>query len=91
MCGGCGWLHHVWVLGSLLANREWGGFVCIRSVVVGFSLSVPLLASVLKISFPILPKCVRTLWMWNMCGVLYICFSNCLGGDVVMLGVECGY
>ena len=38
-------------------------------VLVGFSLSVPSLASVSAISFPVMPVCARTLCMWIMCGV----------------------
>ena len=50
--------------------------VCIRGVVVGFSLSILSLASVLAISFMVLHECARTLWMWIMCGVQYICFYD---------------
>ena len=35
----------------------------------GFSSSVPLLASVLAISFPTMPVWAHTLCMWIMCGV----------------------
>ena len=70
--------------------------MCMRGVVVGFSLSVPSLASVLAILFPVMPKCPHTLCMWIVCwssifGLQFLLLVNCLGGDVVMLGVVCGY
>ena len=43
--------------------------MCMWGVAVGFSLSVPLLASVSAISFPMMPECARTLCMWILCGV----------------------
>ena len=46
--------------------------MCIRGVVSGFSCSVPKLASVSAISFPLMPVCALTLCMWIMCGVQYI-------------------
>ena len=39
---------------------------------VGFSLSVPSLASVLAFLFPKMPVWARTLWMCIRCGVQYI-------------------
>ena len=64
-------------------------------VVVGFSWSVPSLASVSAISFSLKLECARTLWMWVVCEVQYICFVMlhlrvCWGDDVVMSGVVCG-
>ena len=41
-------------------------------VLVGFSLSVPSLARVSAISFPMIPECALTLCMWTLCGVQYI-------------------
>ena len=38
-------------------------------IVDGFSLSVPSLANVSTISFPVMPECARTLCMWIVCGV----------------------
>ena len=46
--------------------------MCIRGVVSGLSLSVPIFASVSAISLPLMPVCARTLCMWTMCGVQYI-------------------
>ena len=43
-----------------------------QGVVVDISLSVPSLASVSTILFPVMPKCARTLCMWIVCGVQYI-------------------
>ena len=68
----------------------------IRGVVSGLSCSVPILASVSAISFPLMHVCALTLCMWIMCGVQYIWLmmaemSSCLGGGVGMLGVEYGY
>ena len=41
-------------------------------VAIGFSLSVPLLASVSAISFMLILECARTLCTWILCGVQYI-------------------
>ena len=50
-----------------------GCAVCMHGVLVGFSLSVPSLARVSAILFPIILTCARTLCMWMVCGVHYIC------------------
>ena len=50
-----------------------GCVVCMRGVLVGFSLSDPSLTRVSTISFPTMPTCARTLCMWMMCGVQCIC------------------
>jgi hypothetical protein len=47
--------------------------MCMWGVVDGFSLRVPSLASVSVISFPTMLECARTLCMWIVCGVQYIC------------------
>ena len=39
----------------------------------GFSLVVPSFASVSAISFPVMPAWARTLCMYILCGVQYIC------------------
>ena len=63
------------VVGQLASSRGWGG-LCVYGVLwLVFPLSVPLLASVLAISFPIMPECARTLWIRIMCGVQYIYFT----------------
>ena len=46
--------------------------MCMRGVVVGFSLSVPSMANVSTILFLVMPKCACTLYMWIVCGVQYI-------------------
>jgi hypothetical protein len=54
----------------------WGVWwvVCIWGLLFGFSLSVPSLASVFAMSFPVMPECARTLWRWIVCSVQCICF-----------------
>lgn len=42
-------------------------------VLVGLSLVVPSFASVSVILFPVIHECARTLCMWTLCGVQYIC------------------
>ena len=69
MCGGYGWLHRVWPLGSLLANSGWS-VLCVYGVLWLVS---PSLENVSAISFLVLPECALPLWMWIMCGVQYIC------------------
>ena len=59
MCVDYGWLHRVWSLGNLVANRGW----CMCGVLVGFSISIPSLASKLGILFPIMLAYAHTLWM----------------------------
>jgi hypothetical protein len=57
-----------------LANQygvEWVVWMC--GVLVSFSLVVPSFASVSIVSFPVIPECARTLCMWILCGVQYIC------------------
>ena len=49
--------------------------VCMRGVLVGFSLVVPSLARVSTISFPVMHGCALTLWMCMVCGVQYICLT----------------
>ena len=51
------------VVGQLASQHGVGWTVCICGVVVSFSLSVPLLASVSAISFLIMHEFARTLWM----------------------------
>ena len=46
--------------------------MCICGVAIIFSISVPLLASVSAILFPVMPECALTLCMCIMCGVQYI-------------------
>lgn len=46
--------------------------MCIYGVLVGSSLSVPSLASVLPISFQVIPECVCTLWMCMVWGPVYV-------------------
>ena len=69
-------------------------------VALGFSISVPSLASVSAISFPVLPECARTLCMWTICGlymgsnifgVQWLLLVVCRGGGVVMSGDVCDY
>jgi hypothetical protein len=52
---------------------EWA--MCIRGVASGFSLVVPSLASSSAISFPMMLVWARTLCMWILCGVQYICLT----------------
>jgi hypothetical protein len=52
---------------------EWA--MCIRGVAFGFSLVVPSLASSSTISFPMMHVWARTLCMWILCGVQYICLA----------------
>jgi hypothetical protein len=47
--------------------------MCIRGVASGFSLVVPSFASSSASSFPAMPVWARTLCMWTLCGVQYIC------------------
>ena len=49
----------------------WAMWMC--GVLVGFSLVVPSFSSVPTILFPAIPECARTLCMWTLCGVQYIC------------------
>ena len=46
--------------------------MCMYGVMSDLSLSVPSLASMYAISFPLIPMCARTLCMCIMCGVQYI-------------------
>ena len=47
--------------------------MCIRGVASGFSLVVPSFASSSTSLFPVMPVWARTLCMWTLCGVQYIC------------------
>ena len=49
------------VVGQLASQYGVTWVVCMRGVVVGFFISVPSLASMSAISFPVMPKCARTL------------------------------
>ena len=61
------------VVGQLTNQYGVGCAMRIWGVGDGFSLWVPLLASVSAISFPIIHVCARTLCMCIICGVQYIC------------------
>ena len=60
------------VVGQLANQYGVGCAMCMRGVLVGFSLSVPSLASKFANLFPIMPMCALTWCMWILCGVQYI-------------------
>jgi hypothetical protein len=61
------------VVGQLASQYgvEWP--MCICGVASGFSLVVPSFARSSAITFPVMPVRARTLCMWILCGVQYIC------------------
>ena len=62
-----------WVVVRQLASQQGVGCaMCMHGVLVGFSLSVPSLTSMLAISFLVIPECAHTLCMCMVCGVQYI-------------------
>ena len=56
-------------IGQLAGQCGVAWAICMWGVAGGFSLSVPSLASISAISFPVMPVWALTLWMCIKCGV----------------------
>ena len=56
-------------VGQLASQCGVAWALCMWGVAGGFSLSVPLFASVSAISFPVMPIWGLTLWMYIKCGI----------------------